>query len=311
MISATLLLSLAFNTGFPHAPHLRRTPVPPFHRASPLSMMSPAERLATVVRGLANDGASKEELETAFAAAIAVAYAPPPPPPPPVAASVGGLRPPATASDAQRAFREAYRGRLTTATTQKFLNAVIEDRSVILRFEYSRAYAVGLCALCDAFLPKTCIDAADAIATFDALCFGLGLDASTVRADADALCSVAAGVQSADQLLATDEFAAIAGSPSFRYTYTFGVGLVKLMKAVGEVQLTAPGRGYATTSTGGARGDGAIDRWCAALNLSKYVNTLTQDTDRPLVVENVGRFSFDAPDGIEPPRKDLDLSARS
>ena len=61
------------------------------------------------------------------------------------------------------------------------------------------------------------------------------------------------------------------------------------------------GRGY------GAKGsrtfDGAVDEWCAALNL-KCARTLESDTVRPLDLSNegVGRFDFDV--GLMLPKTD-------
>ena len=59
--------------------------------------------------------------------------------------------------DSQAAFREVYTGRITTSPTQQFISAVIEDRASAFSFRYTRIYAVGLAALCDAFLPATCL----------------------------------------------------------------------------------------------------------------------------------------------------------
>ena len=197
--------------------------------------------------------ATREEAEAAFAAALAVAYAPPPPPPPPPSLD---LVEPANPSDAQRAFREYFEGRLTTSATQKFLSALIEDRATTFRFQYSRVYALGFIALCDAFLPASCRFADDAAATRSALCFSLGLDEATVAADAAAL-SAAARSMSKEELLATDDLQRIcAASPRFKYTYTFGVGLVLLMKAAGEAELAAPGLGYGAKYAGASQSPG-------------------------------------------------------
>lgn len=110
------------------------------------------KELTALVRELSGRGVAKAELEAAFGAALATAYAPPATsvPPPKI---VGELRPPKTASDAQAAFREAYPGRFVSSETQKFLSAVIGDRAAAFTFRYERVYAVGFAALCDAFLP--------------------------------------------------------------------------------------------------------------------------------------------------------------
>ena len=104
--------------------------------------------LTALVRELSGRGVAKAELEAAFGAALATAYAPPATsvPPPKI---VGELRPPKTASDAQAAFREAYPGRFVSSETQKFLSAVIGDRAAAFTFRYERVYAVGFAALCD------------------------------------------------------------------------------------------------------------------------------------------------------------------
>ena len=265
----------------------------------PLMMSTPGlPDVASLVQQLADSGIRRSQVEDAFASALVAVYeAPPPPPPPPPT----GLRPPSTASDAQAAFRAAYTGRLVTSTTQKFLNSMIEDRACVFKFEYSRVYALGLTALCDAFLPMTCIDEFDAAETRNALCFGLGLDAATVAADAKALAALAAG-SSKEELFASADLSQIAQSRSFKYTYTFGVGLVMLMRAVGETQLTA--RGYGRSEAG----EGAVDRWCAELSI-KNANTLVRDTERPLNIDGVGRFSFEEGSGIEVPKADPNEAA--
>ena len=142
-------------------------------------------KFAASVRELAAEGMTKADLEKAFKAALVAAYldgdvatvAPSAP------ARSAELRRPATASDAQAAFRQAYTGRIVTSPTQKFLSAVIEDRAGAFSFKYNRVYAVGLTALCEAFLPATCLSPEDQAATYSALCFGLGLDAEQARGD--------------------------------------------------------------------------------------------------------------------------------
>ena len=175
--------------------------------------------------------------------------------------------------------------------------ALIDDRATVFNFRYSRAFALGMVALSDVFLPATSLDAPDAEAAFSALCISFGLEPASVRADAQSISAEAASM-TAEQLLESDEFAAVASTNRYKYTYQFGVGLVLLMQAVGETQILASGRGYGART---ARGAGAIDRWLEALNLSRFINTLNQDTERPLSVEGIGRFSFELGPGLEPP----------
>ena len=200
-------------------------------------------------------------------------------------------------------------GRLLTSPAKKFIDQVIDDRATVIRFKYTRIYALGLSTLCDVFLPTTCLDAVDAQATRAALCFALGLDAAQVDADAAALRADAATYTSRDALLASADLQDVATAERFKYTYAFGVGLVLLMRQLGEERIASEGRGYGSD---GVRREGAIDVWCAALNL-KYAQTLERDTERPLSIEGVGRFAFalppDGTPGLEPPR-DLESEAQ-
>ena len=87
----------------------------------------------------------------------------------------------------------------------------------MFRFVYSRVYALGLVALCDAFLPASCRTSADEAATRKALFFALGLDEDQIRADADALSKLAASGISKAELLASDDFEQIKAA-KFKYT---------------------------------------------------------------------------------------------
>ena len=224
----TLGLSLLYA----HAAHRLALP--------PRMMAVSADSFKPMVQELANGGAAREECESLtsvyLAAALNAVYDPPPPPPPAPPPLGVELRQPKTPSDGQVFFREAFAGKLVTAPTKRFLDRVIEDRCVIFNFQYSRVYALGLTALCDAFLPATCMDAADADATRQALCCALGLDASTIANDAAALRAEASGSTRA-ALLASDDLTAVASAPRFKYTYAFGVGLIMLMRACGEAKI--------------------------------------------------------------------------
>ena len=103
-------------------------------------------KFAASVRELAAEGMTKADLEKAFKAALVAAYldgdvatvAPSAP------ARSAELRRPATASDAQAAFRQAYTGRIVTSPTQKFLSAVIEDRAGAFSFKCDRVLTLTL-----------------------------------------------------------------------------------------------------------------------------------------------------------------------
>jgi len=245
------------------------------------------ERMAALVAELAAQGTTKAELEEAFSSALSAAFRPVIAPNVEIS-SRELLKAPATASDAQAAFREVYTGPITTTATQNLISAVITDRATAFTFQYERVYAVGFMALCDAFLPATCI-ANEEAATRSALCFSLGLDQARLVADAKALAGQAACMSKAE-LLASADLRQIAEATNFKYTYVFGVGLVTLMKAVGE-ELTMKGeRGtWYKPATGD---DGPIDEWCRELVLDRYAKRLAQDTSAPLAIDRIGTFNF-------------------
>ena len=272
------------------------------------------ERMRLLLQDLAMAGATKVQVEEAFAEAVEQIFAPAKDdetldPQPAVAMDgasaaaakallLGELKPPATATAGQEAFRAAYKKFKqppVLSFTQKFLNTIIEDRACVFRFEYNAIYAVGFTALCDAFLRQSCKTPADEAATRSALCWALGLDEAQVAHDADALLSSAAGM-SRDELFGTDTFATLARSSAARphkYTYAFGVGLVLLMQTVGETKLSSrDGLKYGAKYKGAGGEPGAIELWCAALNL-KFADTLDRDYVRPLSIDGIGRFSFE------------------
>ena len=194
------------------------------------------ERVLLLVQDLAARGASKAQVEEAFASAMEQVYAVesalpeenasapsaqatrdpnqtvlPPKARQPVA--------PANPSDAQRAFKESFSGTLITSVTKKFINVILEDRATVFKFQYSRIYALGLVALCDAFLPASCRTAEDAAATRSAIFFALGLDEAQTTADAMALRTSASSGISKAELFATDDFVQVR-STKFKYTCT-------------------------------------------------------------------------------------------
>ena len=233
-------------------------------------------------------GLSQAEIEEAFRSALTAAFQPEVVAPPNEKISSSELRPPATASDAQLVFREVYAGSMTTSSTQQFISALMNDRATAFSFRYDRIYAVGFAALCEAFLPATCISPADAQATRSALCFSLGLDERQLLADAEALAQ-RAGRVSRDEFLTSGDMKELSARESFKYTYVFGVGLVTLMRLTGE-ELTNKGE-FGTWYKPPAGDDGPIDRWCAQLGLDKYAKRIAQDTIAPLTIDRVGTFA--------------------
>ena len=231
---------------------------------------------------------SQAEIEEAFRSALTAAFQPEVVAPPNEKISSSELRPPATASDAQLVFREVYAGSMTTSSTQQFISALMNDRATAFSFRYDRIYAVGFAALCEAFLPATCISPADAQATRSALCFSLGLDEQQLLADAEALAQ-RAGRVSRDEFLTSGDMKELSARESFKYTYVFGVGLVTLMRLTGE-ELTNKGE-FGTWYKPPAGDDGPIDRWCAQLGLDKYAKRIAQDTIAPLTIDRVGTFA--------------------
>jgi hypothetical protein len=272
-------------------------------------------RVLLLVQGLADEGATKSQLEDAFATAIdsvffsAEATAGPPSSSSTLqtgtaTAALGPLKEPRSTSEAQTAFRKAFarfQRPPIKARTQKFLNVIIEDRACLFRFEYNAVYALGFTTLCDTFLRASCNSPEDVSALRSALCFGLGLDGERVASDAQAVVELAERASSSDELLEADIFAAISSSSASRpmkYTYAFGVGLVLLMQLVGETELTdrselnygASYKGPATEADPAEAG--AITRWCASLNLD-FAARLDRDSARPLSIDGIGRFSFE------------------
>ena len=274
------------------------------------------ERVQLLLQDLAAAGASKVQVVEAFEEAVELVFAPPKQQQTPTEkkgaestaapakAELGELKPPATASAAQQAFRAAYakfKRPPVLSVTQKFLNTMIEDRSCVFRFEYNAIYALGFTALCDAFLRQSCKTPEDEAATRSSLCWALGLDEAQVAADAEALRASTVGM-SRDDLFATEMFTKLAGAPAarpFKYTYAFGVGLVLLMYAVGETKISSRDRlkyGAKFKDVGDEKG--AAEQWCTALNL-RFADTLDRDYVRPLSIDGIGRFAFESETGLE------------
>merc|ERR1719253_1359814 len=166
------------------------------------------------------------------------------------------LTKPTTVDQAKKQFNAAY-GRPVSSTAQGFVSEVIQDTCFALQstaYAYSRVYAVGFEALCKVFL-EGCSSDADREAVRSSMCIGLGMDPAKVQRDAEELTALAAGMTEAE-LLETPDFKEISGASSFKYTYTFGAGLISLMPAVG----TEPS-------------SESIERWCSTLNIGTRLQT--------------------------------------
>ena len=207
-----------------------------------LELARTPERVLLLVQDLASRGATKAQVEKAFNSAMEQVYAvqsdvlmdnasvpgsettrdPNQTVLPPKAAE---LVAPANPSDAQKAFRTSFSGTLITSVTKKFIDIILEDRATVFRFQYSRVYALGLCALCDAFLPASCRTPEDEAATRSAIFFALGLDEAQTTADAVALNELASSGIGKAELFATDDFTQIIGANKFKYTCTLVLGI--------------------------------------------------------------------------------------
>jgi len=162
-----------------------------------------------------------------------------------------GLKTPQTVGDAKEAFQEAY-GRPVTNVLQGFVQEMITSTQFALvapSYEYSRVFSVGFDKLCGIFLQASPSEA-DREAIRSSMCIGLGMDPKMVKKDAEALLAAAQGMTEEQLFEAADLKKIIAKEGSFKYTYTFGAGLICLMEAVG----TEPG-------------PEAIDSWCERLGM--------------------------------------------
>jgi len=264
-------------------------PFSPVHRDIRLGracvVMSEADQptlgdVPAFVQALVSGGTPKVAIEVAFAQALVAAKEPPPPPPTKPQLDLTKPEKPATVTDAKSNFRDAYAILNTSpnpmrASTFKFASFVLES-SCVWGFQYSRVFAVGLSALCDTFLQQGLTEG-ERQATRAAICFGLGLDAAQVAEDARALTAVSVGGVAGAEILKTEDFTAIAQTRAFKFTYTFGVGLIITMQLTGE-SIT----------------EGTISAWCDALKL-KCERSLQRDYVRPLSIDGIGRFSFETP----------------
>lgn len=157
---------------------------------------------------------------------------------------------PKTIGDAKNAFQAAY-GKPVGMMLQGFVNEMLSSVQVAMvspTFEYSRVFALGFDTLCTTFLDAT-PSAVEKEHLTASLCRGLSLDPERIAKDAADLKAEAAG-KSEEELLALDDFKAIAALPTFKYSYPFGAGVLELMKTV-EVEAS----------------EASIERWCEALEM--------------------------------------------
>ena len=171
--------------------------------------------------------------------------------------------PPPTIDAAKKAFQAQY-GRVADAPQQTFINEIIYSTQYALiapNYAYSRVFAVGYEALCDTFLLSTCRTPADGVAIRASLLTALSMDEAVVASDAKMLLAAAEGKSEAE-VLALDDLAQLrdfAHPKGFKYTYTFGAGMITLMRAAGVEPDSE-----------------SIERWCGALKLG-CAGVLTRD----------------------------------
>merc|ERR1719247_687279 len=165
---------------------------------------------------------------------------------------------PQNVGEAKVKFQESY-GRPTNVAVQGFVQEMLTSTQCVMitpTYEYSRVFSVGFDSLCTVFLAASPSEE-DKLALRSSMLKGLGFDPATVQKDAEALTASATGL-SEEALFETDDFKKIAAKDGFKYSYTFGAGLISLMQAVGVEP-----------------GDEAIERWCEKLNMKP--NTLKRD----------------------------------
>ena len=133
---------------------------------------------------------------------------------------------------------------------QSFVNEMLTSTTLAMvtpSYQYTRIFAVGYEDLCDLFLSAG-IEEDTAVYVRESMCTALGLDPAKVKADAAALKAASAG-KSEEEVLALDDLKALAGQKT-AYSYTFGAGLILLMKQANVDPTTA------------------IEKWSDELNLN-------------------------------------------
>jgi len=163
---------------------------------------------------------------------------------------------PANVDQVKKQFNAAY-GRPVGGVAQGFVSEILQSTCFALqspKYAYSRIYAVGYEELCKAFL-EGCPSDEDREAIRSSMLIGLGMDPAKVQRDAEELLALAEGMAEAE-LLETADFKDVAAIDGFKYTYTFGAGLITLMPVV----KTEPS-------------NESIERWCSALKIGARLQT--------------------------------------
>ena len=149
----------------------------------------------------------------------------------PVCGLLGGNAPPATVGEAKDRFNAAY-GRAVGGMQQGFVNELItacQLAQISPTYKPSRVFSLGFESLCTTFLNGMSDE--DAAKLSESMAIGVGLSLKQVKADAEKLTAAAKGM-SEDELLAGDDLSLIASTPSFKYSYPLGAGLLALMPLV-------------------------------------------------------------------------------
>jgi len=166
------------------------------------------------------------------------------------AALLADATPPKTVGDAKIAFQAAY-GRPVGGVQQGFVAEMLTSVTLAMlapTYQENRVFSLGFENLCTTFLGGAVSEEQQA-KLHDSLCAGVGFDKDAVAAEAAALEAFATG-KTEDELLASDDLAAIAAAGNFKYSYPLGAGILTLMPLVGVEP-----------------SDEAIERWCTQLKL--------------------------------------------
>merc|ERR1719359_1805495 len=158
---------------------------------------------------------------------------------------------PQNVGEAKAAFQASY-GKPVGTTAQGFVGEMLSSTCFVLQtpsYEYSRIWSVGFEKLCSIFLQGLPTDA-DREAVRASMAIGLGFEPEMVTEDAEALTALASGGMTEDALFESADFKKVKARENFKYSYTFGAGLICMMEAVG-VEPT----------------DEAIDSWCERLGI--------------------------------------------
>ena len=127
-----------------------------------------------------------------------------------------------------RFYSEQGVGHALPMQTAAFASEIIQSTTFAMaspKFKYTRLFALGLETLCAEFLePATLGGEAGADKIKKALCYAFEYDAKQIERDAEALRSAAEG-KTEDEILEMADL-----KDECKYTYTYGAGLVTLMK---------------------------------------------------------------------------------